>query len=148
LELAMACDFRLAAETAQFGQPEVLLGLIPGFGATLRFAEKLGQSRALEFFLNAQRIPAREAMQMGLVDRVVSESTDLELTALDWAQSLCVQSTPSVIGVLKKLLWKQPERLRRLEDESVAFGQVFASTDKKEGVRAFLEKRKPQFQGH
>jgi enoyl-CoA hydratase len=146
LELAMCCDFRLLHASAQLGQPEAQLGLIPGFGATLRLCEKLGPARALDLFMSCRRLSATEALELGLAERITE--SDLEAAALVWADELVAKSSPRAVWTLKKLIWNQPHRRQMLSLEAQAFGAQFATKDKAEGVAAFLEKRKPKFSGH
>jgi enoyl-CoA hydratase/3-hydroxyacyl-CoA dehydrogenase len=143
-ELAMACDFRIAAESAVFGQPEINLGIIPGFGGTQRLPRLVGEGRARELNLTGDPIPAEEAYAIGLANRVVADE-ELFDTALSWAHKLSEQAPLAV------------ERIKRvsavgdidagIEREKAAFIEVFASHDGREGISAFVQKRKPQFSG-
>ena len=138
-ELAMACDFRLAAESASFGQPEVNLGIIPGFGGTQRLPRLVGAAKALEMNLTGDPIDAWEAFRVGLAHRVVPDHELLD-TAFMWAGKLAEQA-PMAIEEIKRVSGTSVER------EAEAFGRVFGSDDAKEGIGAFLGKRQPRFRG-
>jgi enoyl-CoA hydratase/3-hydroxyacyl-CoA dehydrogenase len=138
-ELAMACDFRLAAESASFGQPEINLGIIPGFGGTQRLPRIVGEPKALEMNLTGDPIDAWEALRTGLAHRVVPDH-ELFDTALSWARKLSEQA-PLAIEQIKRV------SNTGLENEAEAFGRVFGSEDAREGIGAFLGKRQPRFTG-
>ncbi|MDQ3588396.1 MAG: enoyl-CoA hydratase-related protein [Actinomycetota bacterium] len=143
-ELAMACDFRIAAESASFSQPEINLGIIPGFGGTQRLPRLVGEGKALEMNLTGEPIDAFEAERAGLVTRVVPDHELFDIV-LSWARKLAEQA-PLAISRIKSVSMdgELGEGLRR---EGEAFGEVFASEDAKEGIGAFLGKRKPEFEG-
>jgi enoyl-CoA hydratase/3-hydroxyacyl-CoA dehydrogenase len=143
-ELAMGCDFRLAAESASFGQPEINLGIIPGFGGTQRLPRIVGEAKALELNLTGEPIDAWEAQRLGLANRVVPDH-ELFDTALSWARRLAEQP-PMAIEQIKRVSAAADldEGLRR---EGEGFATVFGSEDAKEGVSAFLGKRQPKFEG-
>jgi enoyl-CoA hydratase/3-hydroxyacyl-CoA dehydrogenase len=143
-ELAMACDFRLAAQSASFGQPEINLGIIPGFGGTQRLAALVGEAKALELNLVGDAIDAAEALEMGLVNRLVADH-ELFDTALAWGHKLAEQA-PRAIEQIKRVS-AAGELDAGHEAERQAFITVFASEDAREGITAFLEKRSPHFQG-
>ena len=143
-ELAMACDFRLAAESATFGQPEINLGIIPGFGGTQRLARLIGEAKALELNLIGDPIDAAEAHGLGLVNRVVPDHELLD-TALAWAHKLADQA-PMAVEQIKRVS-AAGELDAGLQAEKQAFAAVFASEDAHEGITAFLEKRTPRFRG-
>lgn len=145
-ELAMACHFRIASQRARFGQPEVNLGLIPGYGGTQRLTQLVGAGRALELMMTAETLTAEEALDIGLVNRVVAPDALLD----------------SCRETLTKINRKAPLALRKLvqcvqagleagdkgfDTEIREFGACFATEDVREGVRAFLEKRAPVFRG-
>ncbi len=143
-ELAMACDVRIAAQSAVFGQPEIKLGIIPGFGGTQRLARLVGANKALEMNLIGDAVPAAEAYEFGLVNRVVADHELLD-TALSWARKLAGQA-PVAVGQIKEVSAKG-DLDEGIAAEKAAFGAVFASDDAKEGISAFLGKRAPRWQG-
>ena len=143
-ELAMACDFRIAAESASFGQPEINLGIMPGFGGTQRLPRLVGEGKALEMNLVGDPIDAYEARRLGLVNQVVPDH-ELFDVALSWARKLAGQA-PLAIEQIKRVSG-DGDLDRGLEAEKVGFGTVFASEDAREGIAAFLGRRKPNFRG-
>jgi enoyl-CoA hydratase / 3-hydroxyacyl-CoA dehydrogenase len=143
-ELSMACDFRVAAESATFGQPEINLGIIPGFGGTQRLPRLVGEGKALEMNLLGDPIDAYEALRVGLVNQVVADH-ELFDTAIAWARKLADQA-PLAIEQIKKVSG-QADLDDGLRVEGEGFGALFGSEDAKEGIGAFLGKRKPHFQG-
>jgi enoyl-CoA hydratase/3-hydroxyacyl-CoA dehydrogenase len=143
-ELAMACDVRIAAQSALFGQPEVKLGIIPGFGGTQRLPRLVGENKALEMNLVGDAIGAEEAYVFGLVNRVVLDHELLD-TALQWARKLAGQA-PLAVGAIKEASAKA-DLDAGIEAEKAAFGAVFASEDAREGIGAFLGKRQPTWSG-
>ena len=144
-EIALACDIRIAGESAKFGQPEVNLGLIPGFGATQRLTRLVGIGRAKELILSGRIIDAIEAESIGLVHNVV-EDTKLMAKAEEMAQVL-VQKSPIALKAAKGLINQNLDIKRGLEMEIFSFSECFASQDHIEGINAFMEKRKPKFEG-
>jgi enoyl-CoA hydratase/3-hydroxyacyl-CoA dehydrogenase len=143
-ELAMACDFRIAAESATFGQPEINLGIIPGFGGTQRLPRLVGGAKALELNLIGEPIPAEEAAELGLAHRVVPDHELLD-TALAWARKLAGQA-PLAMQQIKQVA-AAGDLDAGIEAEKEAFGAAFGSHDAREGITAFLEKRPPRFEG-
>jgi enoyl-CoA hydratase/3-hydroxyacyl-CoA dehydrogenase len=143
-ELAMACDVRIAARAALFGQPEIKLGIIPGFGGTQRLARLVGVSKALEMNLIGDPILAEEAFELGLANRVVEDHELLD-TALAWARKLA-QAAPLALEQIKRVS-AAGELDAGIEAEKRAFAEVFASADAKKGIAAFLAKRAPRFEG-
>ena len=145
-ELAMACHFRIASDNAKFGQPEVSLGLIPGYGGTQRLVQLIGKGRALEMLISAKMIDANTALQYGLVNYVV---THQELP--EKAKSvLSVINTKAPIAVAKCIEAANAvfdETKNGYEVEMTGFGNCFETEDMKEGTTAFLEKRKATFKG-
>ena len=146
-ELAMSCDMIVASETAKFGQPEITIGVIPGAGGTQRLAHAVGKAIAMEMVLNNRTLSAQEALHYGLVNRVVPAGRTLE-EALGLAESIAAQA-PLAVQAGKKMInlsFEQPLG-QALEEERETFYNLFASADQKEGMRAFIEKRKPDWQG-
>jgi enoyl-CoA hydratase/3-hydroxyacyl-CoA dehydrogenase len=143
-ELAMACDLRVAAESATFGQPEIGLGIIPGFGGTQRLPRLVGEAKALELNLTGDPIDAYEALRVGLVNHVVPDHELLD-TALSLARQLAGQPPLAVESI--KRVSGNADLDRGIEEEKGAFATVFASEDAREGISAFLSKRKPKFRG-
>ncbi len=143
-ELAMACDLRVAAASARFGQPEIKLGIIPGFGGTQRLARLVGPAKALELNLVGDPLSAQDAAACGLANRVVPDEELLE-TVLALAETLAAQA-PIAVAQLKRVS-ANPDLDAGIAAEQEAFAQVFASADASEGIAAFLEKRPAAFQG-
>jgi enoyl-CoA hydratase/3-hydroxyacyl-CoA dehydrogenase len=143
-ELAMACDVRIAARSAIFGQPEIKLGIIPGFGGTQRLPRLVGTNKALEMNLIGDPILADEAFELGLVNRLVEDHELLD-TALLWARKLAGQA-PLALAQIKRVSGAG-NLDEGIEAEKGAFAAVFASGDAKEGISAFLGKRAPHFKG-
>jgi enoyl-CoA hydratase/3-hydroxyacyl-CoA dehydrogenase len=143
-ELAMACDVRIAAQSAIFGQPEIKLGIIPGFGGTQRLPRLVGENKALEMNLIGDPVGADEAFEFGLVNRMVPDHELLD-TALAWARKLA-ESAPLALAEVKSVA-AAGDLDEGIEKEKAAFARVFASEDGKEGISAFLGKRKPNWQG-
>lgn len=143
-ELAMACDLRIAAASARFGQPEIKLGIIPGFGGTQRLARLIGPAKALELNLIGDPIRAQEAEALGLANRVVPDE-ELLATSLALAETLAAQAPLAVEQI--KHISAQADLDEGIVAEQAAFAEVFASADAREGIAAFLEKRAPDFQG-
>lgn len=144
-ELAMACDFRIAAESAVFGQPEVKLGIIPGFGGTQRLPRLVGGNKALEMNLVGDPISSLEALEYGLVTRVVPDQ-ELFDTALNWGHRLAGQA-PLAVEQIKKVQFVGGNPDAGIEAEKQGFATAFLSEDAKEGIGAFLGKRSPKWQG-
>jgi enoyl-CoA hydratase/3-hydroxyacyl-CoA dehydrogenase len=143
-ELAMACDVRIAARSAIFGQPEIKLGIIPGFGGTQRLPRLVGENKALEMNLIGDPILADEAFELGLVNRLVDDHELLD-TALQWARKLAAQA-PLAVAQIKRVS-AAGDLDEGIEAEKQAFAAVFTSADGKEGISAFLGKRAPHFTG-
>jgi len=143
-ELSMACDVRIAARSALFGQPEIKLGIIPGFGGTQRLPRLVGANKALEMNLVGDPMGAEEAFEFGLVNRVVEDHELLD-TALAWARKLA-QQAPIALEQIKRIS-AAGDLDEGIDAEKRAFAEVFASDDAKEGIAAFLGKRAPHFQG-
>ena len=145
-ELAMACHFRIASENAKFGQPEVNLGLIPGYGGTQRLVQLIGKGKAMEMLMSAHMVDANEAKQLGLVNYVTTSETLLEHTKkiLDVINS---KAPLAVAGCIKAANAVWDESKNGFAEEIEEFGNAFATEDMKEGTTAFLEKRKAVFTG-
>ncbi len=146
-ELAMAADIRLASKGAQFGMPEVKLGLIPGFGGTQRLPRLVGKGKALELILSAEIIDATEAQRIGLVDEVFEPDKLME-RATHMAETIAKRS-PAAVALAKRSLMRSYESSLKegCSFEAVQFGVANSTKDKAEGVAAFLEKRDPVFTG-
>jgi len=143
-EVAMACDFRIAAEAAVFGQPEVKLGIIPGFGGTQRLPRLVGEAKALEMNLVGDAVSAGEAFEHGLANRVVPDH-ELFDTALSWARKLAGQA-PLAVEQIKQVSGAG-DLDQGIEAEKQAFAAAFRTEDAKEGISAFLGKRTPRWSG-
>ncbi len=144
-ELAMACDLIVAADSAKFGQPEITIGTMPGFGGTQRLPRAVGKSKAMEWCLTGRMVGAEEAERAGLVARVVP-AADLERETLALATRIASFSLP-VVQKIKEAINRAYESSLTdgLAFERREFHSTFALEDQKEGMRAFVEKRKPQF---
>ena len=147
MELAMACSLRIAADTARFGQPEVNLGIIPGFGGTQRLPRLVGRSAALELCLTGTPINAERAYQLGIVSKVVpAANLTAEVEAL--ADQLAAAAPLALRGILDAVVYGEDMPLEiGLDYESQCFGLLTSTDDMREGTRAFMEKRKATFQG-
>ena len=143
-ELAMACDFRIAAESAIFGQPEIKLGIIPGFGGTQRLPRLVGPNKALEMNLIGDAITATDALEHGLATRVVPDHELFE-TTLGWGRKLAAQAPVAVEQV--KLASDAGDLDQGIEAEKGGFATAFQTEDAREGISAFLGKRKAKWQG-
>ena len=144
-ELAMMCDFIIAADTARFGQPEIKLGIIPGAGGTQRLPRAVGKSKAMEMILTGRLMDAAEAERVGLVSRVVA-ADQLMTEALAAAELICAMSGPSVMMAKESVNRAFESGLSDgVSFERRLFHSLFATADQKEGMDAFLNKRKPRF---
>ncbi|UIN30266.1 enoyl-CoA hydratase-related protein [Microbacterium binotii] len=144
-ELAMICDIILAADTAQFGQPEIALGVIPGLGGTQRLTRAVGAYKAAELVLTGRRMGAEEAERAGLVSRVVP-AAELRDAAMEVAEAIAAKSLPVVYAAKEALRAAQETTLAEgLRFEKQSFATLFALEDQKEGMAAFREKRAPEF---
>jgi enoyl-CoA hydratase/carnithine racemase len=147
LEIALACDLRIASENARLGVPETRWGLMPGWGGTQRLPRLISPTKAAEMLFMAKVVDAKEACEIGLVNEVVS-SSELMSTAMDWAAKIC-QLGPLAVRAAKKAVWEglslSLDDGLRLEEE--LFGLLHKTDDAKEGPKAFVEKREPEFKG-
>ncbi|MDH3251745.1 MAG: enoyl-CoA hydratase-related protein [Ignavibacteria bacterium] len=144
-ELAMTCDMIIASETARFGQPEINIGVIPGAGGTQRLTRAVGKVKAMEMILTGRMITAEEALRWGLVNTVVPVERYLE-EARDWAKEIA-SKPPVAVKLAKESVLKSFDTTIEggLEFERKNFYLLFASEDQKEGMKAFIEKRKPDW---
>jgi enoyl-CoA hydratase/carnithine racemase len=146
-ELALACDMIVASESAEFGQPEILLGIIPGGGGTQRLARVIGKQRAMELVLTGRRIDAAEAHRLGLVNQVASRKEWLD-TALELANVVASRPPLAVrFGKQAVLAADETPLSAGLEYERRQFELAMATEDRVEGMNAFVEKRRPEFRG-
>ena len=146
-ELAMACHVRIASDAAKFGQPEVKLGLVPGYGGTQRLPRLVGKGRALQLLLTGEMIDAQEAFRIGLVNRVVP-AAELIAATTTMMQSMLANGPLALAHVIETVNAGYDLPLAdAMTLEATAFGLLAATADKREGTRAFLEKRAAQFTG-
>ena len=147
-ELAIACDFIMASDNAVFGQPEVGLGIIPGFGATIRLAKFVGWPQAKDLVFSGRKIKADEALRIGLVTQVFPQKEFMS-RVIDAAKAISAQSAPAIARA-KRIMNEFSESVGlnyKLDAEAQEFGRLFGTHDQREGMGAFLEKRKPKFDG-
>ena len=146
-ELAMTCDIIVAGESAQFGQPEVKIGIIPGGGGTQRLIRAVGKYKAMKYILTGEQIPAKDAFEMGLASEVVPDP-EVEGRAIDIARQIAALP-PIAVQLAKEavLAGMEAPLSSALALEVKSLQILFSSQDQKEGMRAFIEKRKPKFQG-
>jgi enoyl-CoA hydratase len=145
-ELAMSCHLRVAATNAKFGQPEVKLGLIPGYGGTQRLPLLIGRAKALELLMTGDMIGADEALSLGLVNYVVAPEQLLE-KCNEIAGKIMTQAPLAIAGVIRSVNAHYDGSADGFETEIKEFGKCFVTDDFSEGTKAFLEKRKPEFKG-
>ena len=145
-ELAMSCHFRIAASNAKFGQPEVNLGIMPGYGGTQRLTQLIGKGRATELIISGNMIDASTALQYGLVNQVVAPEELLNTTKaiLD---TINLKAPIAIANCIKAINAVHDESTNGFDVEVKLFGECFDTEDMKEGTAAFLEKRKPAFKG-
>lgn len=145
-ELILACHIRIASDRARFGQPEINLGIIPGFGGTQRLARLVGTSKARELVLTGDMITAQEALRIGLVDRVVPDG-ELLRQALGLAKKIATKGAQSIAYAQQAILEGVEKTLEEgLRLEAKLFAKLAETGDMREGLKAFLEKRQPKFQ--
>ncbi len=147
MEIALACDFIVSSKDAKFGQPEVGLGVIPGFGSTQRLPRLIGKAKAKELIFSGKRFGPEEAKELGIVNHVV-ESEDLMDEVKEIAKRIA-NNAPLAVRYAKEAINKGSEKDLKggLEIEARLFGKCFESDDQKEGMAAFLDKRDPDFKG-
>ena len=144
-ELAMACHLRISGDRARFGQPEVTLGIIPGWGGTQRLPRLIGKAKAVEWILTGDLFTAQEALRLGLVNQVVPQDQVLKV-AKDLARKIASKGGVAIAQALRAIEEGTDRPLEEgLAKEAEAFGTVASTEDSREGVKAFLEKRQPQF---
>lgn len=145
LELAMACHLRISGDRARFGQPEIALGIIPGWGGTQRLPRLIGKAKATEWILTGDMVTAQEALRLGLVNQVVAQDQVLKV-AKDMARKIASKGMVAIAESLRAIEEGLEGSLEAgMAKEAVAFGRVAATEDSREGVKAFVEKRQPQF---
>lgn len=145
-ELAMACHIRICSDNARFGQPEVNLGLIPGYGGTQRLVHLIGKGKAMELLMTGNMIGAAEACQLGLVNHVTEPAALMQKT-LEIATIILSKAPQAVSHVIRLVNMASEGHPAGLQKEVELFGDLFGTADAKEGAAAFLEKRKPVFTG-
>ncbi len=148
-EMAIACDFIIASEKAVFGQPEVGLGIIPGFGGTFRLVRSIGLPKAKELIYSGRKVKADEALRMGLCNHVLPAEGFLAAVIENHAKPIALQSA-SAVSKAKQLMVEFTEAMglnTKVDAEAHAFGRLMKSHDQVEGMGAFTEKRKPMFSG-
>jgi enoyl-CoA hydratase len=147
LELALACDIRIASDASRFGQPEILLGIMPGSGGTQRLSRLVGVGKAKELIFTGNMIDAAEALQIGLVNQIVPPDK-LKETVLTMAGRIAEQSSLALKWAKKAINISQESTLSvGMGFEALAESLLFSSKDREEGIKAFFEKRKPKFSG-
>ena len=146
-EIAISCDMIVASESARFGQPEITIGVIPGAGGTQRLPRAVGKALAMEMILNNRTLSAQEALQYGLVNRVVPIGDYLNVAIL-LADEIASRA-PAAVRAAKKMINQSYERFLAdgLAEEKQTFHNLFSTEDQKEGMKAFVEKRKPSWTG-
>lgn len=146
LELAMACHIRIVTESAKLGLPEVTLGIIPGFAGTQRLPQYVGTAKAYEMILTGQPIGGEEAKAVGLANHAVKDEHVFD-KAFELAETFAAKSKLSINAVMKLVPYAKPDQFAKgIHEEAKTFAGIFGSEDAKEGVQAFIEKRKPNFQ--
>lgn len=147
LELALSCDFIVASENARFGLPEVTLGLIPGFGGTVRLSRVVGLAKAKEMIFTGDMVKADEALRMGLVNKVVPQ-TELTATVQKIAQTIASRAPKAIANAKESMMRSFDQDIdTAMKTEAISFSVLCETSDMKEGTQAFIEKRKAQFKG-
>ena len=145
-EFALACHIRYASENAIFGQPEVTLGLIAGWGATYRLPKIIGQSRAMKMLLSGEIINANEAKKIGLIDAIINQK-NLIKESIKFLKKIINNSPIAIANTIKAVNSNSQDIINHLENEKKLFKKTFLSEDSKEGINAFLKKRQAKFKG-
>jgi enoyl-CoA hydratase/carnithine racemase len=148
-EMTLACDIRVSSDRARFSQPEVTLGLIPGWGGTQRLARLVGPARAKEMIFTGQMINAQEALRIGLVNKVVPDGEELR-AAMDILRVIIAKASPLAVKIAKKVInqgMQSKSLSEAIEMEIKGVEELAASEDLKEGIQAFVQKRPAKFQG-
>jgi enoyl-CoA hydratase len=145
-ELAMACHFRLASDNAKFGQPEVNLGLIPGYGGTQRLTHLIGKGKAMELMMTGNMIDANEALHLGLVNHVTTSANLLSETK-KILQTIMSKAPLAISEIITLTNYASNGNTDGLQKEIETFGKLFDTADAKEGAKAFIEKRRANFKG-
>jgi len=146
LELAMACHIRIVGENAKLGLPELTLGIIPGFAGTQRLPNYVGTAKAYEMILTGQPITGKEALTVGLANHAVQDEGVFE-KAFELAETIAAKSKLTIDEVMKLIPYAKSEQFSKgVQEEAKAFGRIFGTEDASEGIQAFIEKRKPNFQ--
>ncbi|MCL2822518.1 MAG: enoyl-CoA hydratase-related protein [Polyangiaceae bacterium] len=146
LEIALACDFRIASPNASFGQPECQLGIIPGAGGTQRLPKLIGSSKAKEMILFGRRVSCQQALDWGLIDQITNDAPLLN-SVLDFLQPALNGAPIAIAAALEAIDSSHLPLEQGLEVEAHAYERVLCSEDRLEGIKAFVEKRSPQFRG-
>ncbi|MDZ4707493.1 MAG: enoyl-CoA hydratase-related protein [Saprospiraceae bacterium] len=145
-ELAMACHLRIASEKARFGLPEVNLGILPGYGGTQRLPQLVGKAKALEWMMTGDLISAEDALRFGLVNQLTKPGEELTV-ALEWVNRISTKAPLSIARIIEAVNSYYPNLENGIEREGELFNDLAQTEDFKEGVDAFLEKRKAVFHG-
>jgi enoyl-CoA hydratase len=146
-ELAMSCHIRIASENAKFGQPEVNLGIIPGYGGTQRLTQLVGRGKSLELLMTGDMISAQEALSIGLVNQVVKSKAELLELAQKVMLKILAKAPRAIANIIKSVNAGFEFEQRGYDAEAAGFSECFGTNDFREGTSAFLEKRKPVFTG-
>lgn len=145
-ELAMACHIRIAGAKARFGQPEVNLGILPGYGGTQRLVQLIGKGKALEFMMTADMISAEEALRLGLANKVVEPGNEVD-AAKEMINKISTKAPLAIGEVIRTVNAYFDESQNGFEEEISSFGKLSVTSDFKEGASAFIEKRKAEWKG-